>query len=473
MATTETPPDEGLRKNSISTRHLVFFVVAAAAPLTVLAGFGPLGYLVGGELVPIGYLIAGLVYATFAVGYTAMSRYIRNAGAFYAYVREGLGTILGSGAALVAYAGYTLGQIGFCAAAGLFASTALDDALGISVPWGVSAVVIGLGVGWLSYGQVNIGARVLSVLLIAEISILFVLAVAIIVQSPPDGYSFTAFDPSNWSMSVFGTLFVLTFIPFIGFEQTAVYSEEVKDPRRTVPAATYIAVAVLAFIYTFMSWVILMGIGPSNLVKVLSGDLSTVVFDVNTQYVGGVMTDLMQVLVVTSFIAGVLALQNAGSRYLFSMGRDRLLPTALGRANPRTGSPATAAVVQTVIVVVAIAGSAVAALDPYTEVVIWTNTPTLIAVLALQVLTSVAVIAYFSRVPNDEDLWHRLVAPALATLMIGGVLVLVCNKMGLLTGLGTGGNLLICLPLVVAFVVGVVRGAQLRDETVEPVEETA
>ncbi len=133
---TNAPPSTALRKNSISTRHLVFFVIAAAAPLTVLAGFLPFTLLVGRLNSPVGYLIGGLVCTLFTVGFIAMSRQVRDAGAFYAYIKTGLGDKIGSGAALVAYVGYTLGQIGFCAAAGLFASEALKQFVGSEIPWG-------------------------------------------------------------------------------------------------------------------------------------------------------------------------------------------------------------------------------------------------------------------------------------------------------------------------------------------------
>jgi amino acid transporter len=451
----------GLRAGSVRTGHLVFFVVAAAAPLTVLAGFAPLTFLVGGQTAPVGYLVAGLVYLLFAVGFTTISRHVRNTGAFYGYIRAGLGAVPGGAAALLAYAGYALGQIGFCAAAGLFASNLVELVTGAKVSWGICALVIALAVGALAYAKVEVGARVLAVLLVAEIGILFVLAGAILLKGAPDGLSLAGFNPGSWTLSALGPLFVLTFIVYIGFEQTAVYSEECDDPRTAVPRATYIAVVLLAVVYTFISWVILMGIGASNLEKVLSGDLSAVVFDVNTQYLGTAATDVLQVLIVTSFLAGVLALQNASSRYLFALGRDGLLPRALGGSHPRTGSPATAVVVQTVIVVAAIAAFALGGFDPYLQVVIWTNTPTLVAVLLLQIATSVAVVAFFGRNPRGESVWHRLVAPALSAVVLLAVLVLVCAKLSLLTALGVGGNLLIMLPLVVAAVVGAVRGASV------------
>lgn len=461
-ATPEVTTSRELRPASMSTSNLVFFVVAAAAPLTVLAGFLPVVLLLSGKIAPIGYLVAGVVYLLFAVGFTAMSRHVKDAGAFYAYIRVGLGEVVGSGSALVAYVGYTLGQIGFSAAAGLFASNALETFLGWSVHWGVCAVVLGIAVGVLSYCKVDIGARVLAVLLVAEMGILFLLALVIVAKGVPEGYSLDAFNPGNWDMSALGPLFVLTFIVYIGFEQTAIYSEEAKDPHRTVPRATFIAVGLLTVVYTFMSWIIVMAIGPSRLGGILEGDLTDVIFDVNTEFVGKLSTDVMQILLVTSFFAGVLALQNAGTRYLYSMAREGLVSEKFTHTSRKTGSPTVAAVTQATIAVVAIAIFALFKFDPYTQVVIWTNTPTLIAVLLLQIGTSLSAIVFFRKRVTDESPWHRWIAPATSAVLLSAVLGLVLVRLDLLTGLGALGNTLICIPLVIAFIFGAARGRQVR-----------
>src|SRR4051812_50134856 len=77
-------------------------VVAAAAPLTVMAGVAPLAILVGGVGAPVGYLAAGLVLTIFAGAFTRMTRFVRSGGAFYAYISTSLGRGWGLAAALLA-----------------------------------------------------------------------------------------------------------------------------------------------------------------------------------------------------------------------------------------------------------------------------------------------------------------------------------------------------------------------------------
>ena len=74
---------ERLEHGALGTGSIVFFVVAAAAPLTVMAGIAPLAIMIGGIGAPAGYLIAGAILTVFAVAFTTMSKYIHNAGAFY------------------------------------------------------------------------------------------------------------------------------------------------------------------------------------------------------------------------------------------------------------------------------------------------------------------------------------------------------------------------------------------------------
>ncbi|MET8872237.1 APC family permease [Nocardia sp. NPDC004604] len=456
------PASTELRSDVVGTTDLVFFVLSAAAPLTVMAGFAALGFLIAGQVAPAGYLIAGIVYVVFAVGFTAMSKHVRNSGAFYAYISRGIGPTIGAGSAMVAYLSYALGQIGFLAATGVFASEGIALLIGVSVPWQMTAVVLGSVVALLSYLKVDIGAKVLAVLLLTEVGVLFVLAIAVLIRGGHEGLSADSFNPAHLMTASIGALFAITFVVYIGFEQTAIYSEEARDAQRTVPRATYIAIVVLAVVYTFISWAILMAAGPSRLAALLAGDPAQLVFDLNTEYVGATMTSVMQVLIITSFFAGALALQNAGARYLFALGRDGVLPAWFSRTGARTKTPQSAGLVHTLVVVCTLIGFGLTSLDPYTQIVLWTNTPTLVGVMALEIAVCIAVIRYLRHAPGGETLWQRLIAPGLATILLVVVMALLMKNMPMLTGLGPVGNAIMLSPLAVGFAIGVGRALWLR-----------
>ena len=85
-----------LKKNAIGMWQIVFFVIAAAAPLTGMLGVIPVAIRLGnGAGVPGAFVAAGLILLVFSVGYAAMSRHVVNAGAFYAYLAQGLGRSFG------------------------------------------------------------------------------------------------------------------------------------------------------------------------------------------------------------------------------------------------------------------------------------------------------------------------------------------------------------------------------------------
>ena len=91
-------PDESLAKNRLGVIGIVFFVVAAAAPLVGMTGAVPVAIVLGnGAAAPGTYLVAGLVLLAFSVGYSAMSHQVTNTGAFFAYVGRGLGIVPGVG----------------------------------------------------------------------------------------------------------------------------------------------------------------------------------------------------------------------------------------------------------------------------------------------------------------------------------------------------------------------------------------
>src|SRR6476469_8268986 len=95
-------PTRQLRGN-LGVASIVFMVVAAAAPLGVIGGVVPLGIASGnGAGFPATFIAATIILLFFAVGFTAMTPHVEEAGAFFSYVRKSLGFPTGIGIALVA-----------------------------------------------------------------------------------------------------------------------------------------------------------------------------------------------------------------------------------------------------------------------------------------------------------------------------------------------------------------------------------
>src|SRR3954462_892995 len=103
VATTSAAESGGLQRRALGVPDLVFFIVAASAPLTAVAGGQAATYLVtGNKGIPFLFIPLAIILGVFAVGYAAMSHHVADAGAFYTYVTRRLGRIPGVAAAFVA-----------------------------------------------------------------------------------------------------------------------------------------------------------------------------------------------------------------------------------------------------------------------------------------------------------------------------------------------------------------------------------
>jgi amino acid transporter len=110
------------------------------------------------------------------------------------------------------------------------------------------------------------------------------------------------------------------------------------------------------------------------------------------------LSQAAQWLFLTSLFAAALAFHNCVWRYMFALGRENVLPAALGRTGgnniPKAASLAQSATALAVIVVYAVAGW-----QPMTQLFFWLGTTGGFGVLILLALTAVAIIAFFARDP--------------------------------------------------------------------------
>jgi amino acid transporter len=182
----------------------------------------------------------------------------------------------------------------------------------------------------------------------------------------------------------------------------------------------------------------------------------------------------MSWLVLSSLFAGLLAFQNSAARYFFAMGRAGVLPRALDRTN-RRGAPYIASMAASVVSLAVIVLFAVRGLDPVLNLFYWFSGLAVVAIVVVEALVCLAVIAFFRRTGDDRRLWHTLIAPALACagLLVG--LYLLMSRFGLLAGtvaegvdpaaqtwgLNLTGWVLVLLPFAV-LVFGIVLGALRR-----------
>jgi amino acid transporter len=456
------PATEHLKANALGATNIAFLVIAAAAPLTVMAGVAPLAILVGGLGAPVGYLGAGIVLTIFAVGFMAMTRHTGGAGAFYSYITLGLGRKWGMASGILAVVSYNALQIGVYGLLGQQIEDAVETLTGVHLPWWVFVFAAIIVVWQVGRRGVDVGARLLGVLLIAETAILALLVVAVLVQGGADGLSGASFTPSAvFSPGMFGVL-AFSFAAFMGFESTALYRPEARDPERTIPRATYAAVVFMGLFYALVVWAVIQAFGNEAVFAVAGADPATVFFVAIETYVGAWASDVMYILIVTSVLASQIAFHNAINRYTFTLARDGLLPAPLAHTHPRFGSPSTAGATQSILAAAIIAMFALAGADPYTDLLLIVNTPGILGILLLQAITSGAVVAYFVRRRHTIRARFSTACAAVATVLLAFAVVLLARHIDLLTGAGLTINLFLVAVVPVTLLLGWAGAAVLK-----------
>lgn len=413
---------------------IVLMVMAAAAPLSVLGGMVPLGLLIGNGIgLPTLFLLAGLVLIIFAFGFTHMTRFVPRSGAFFHYIAAGLSRPLGLAAAWVSIFAYFGVQIGLLAQIGSVLEETVGRLGGPDINWWVYSFVILAAIGYLGYRNIDLSTKVLGLLLVAEIGIVVVLSVVVLGTGGAEGLTLNTFGWDNVMSGspAIGLMFCMA--SFLGFESTAIYRDEARDPERTIPRATFAAVIIVGVFYGFASWMMIMAWGEGSVVAAAAANPVTLIVETASQYLGPTGVVILNVLLLTSVFAAILAFHNVIARYFHALGHGGLLPAGLGRAHPRHGSPYKASLTTTIIAVSVIVVCMLTGVSAM-QVLSWSTGDAALGVMALMALTSLSVVVFFRRTRLSTRVWQAMIAPAVAFLALGAIVVLLVLNYPMLVG---------------------------------------
>ena len=222
----------------------------------------------------------------------------------------------------------------------------------MELPWWAWALAALIVVGLLGVNRVDLNANVLAVLLVLE-------CIAVValrhrrVRPPRGGLAVAAsWSPSSLFVPGVGVVFAFGVAAFIGFESGAIYSEEVRNPRVTVARATFVAVGFTGLFYAVSAWAMVVTVGAADLQKQTAENGPGVVFAGLAEHWGDGVATLANVLFLTSVFAALLSFHNGVARYLFALGRERVLPAALSRVSTRSGGPVAGSLAQSALALV-------------------------------------------------------------------------------------------------------------------------
>ncbi|MGZ8696089.1 MAG: APC family permease [Gaiellaceae bacterium] len=431
-----------LHKHAVGLMGVLFLTVTGAAPISAMLFNTPISVGFGnGVGTPAGFLFATVVLTIFSVGYATMAGKITAAGGFYSFISHGLGRELGMGAAFASVVAYSVFEASLTGGFAYFANLKFAQH-GIHIRWfWLALAMVGL-IAVLTYFDVRLSARLLGLALIGEVIILLIMDIGIFSQG---GHHVTAsaLNPVNAFKGLpggggiaaggAGVGIFFAFWSWVGFEMAPNYAEESKDPKRIVPLSMYISVVGLGIFYVITSWAALSGYHSVNeAAKVAQNDSANFFFIPTKEFLGGGVRDVMSYLIITGSFACGMAFHNTAARYFYSLGRERVLPSVLGRTHHKWKSPHVATLTQSAIAAFIVllfaifTGTHDPASQAYLQLYGLMAVMGVIIILSVQAVVSIAIWNYF-RVnhPEEQHWWKTMLAPAISFVAQAIVLALL------------------------------------------------
>ncbi|GAB3001379.1 APC family permease [Streptomyces pseudoechinosporeus] len=451
-------------RGNLGIFHLFFSVMAWNAPLVIVVGVIPIMLVVGtGIGTPIAFITAGLIIGAFAVGFTRMARVLPNPGAFYSYITAGLGRAVGLGSGLMALVGYFCAYTGTFSFGGVVLNSLIHNTFhGPDLPWWVLGTLFWAAAGLLGYLRLDLSAKVLAVFLAGEVAVVVVYDVLVLAKGGASGLSAAPFETGNWFQGSFGIALLFGLGMYGGFEITALFRDEVRNPARTVPRATYAVIIFAMVFYSLTAWLYINALGVDQAVAAAGENPTGSIEGTMQQFGGKLLLDSATVLVNTSTFAVVLAGHNIVSRYVFNLSADRILPKGLSGVHAKFGSPHTASMAVSIAALGVNIPVIVLDVDPVQFYAAALGITSLVLVLAI-LLTNIAVPVYMRKHGGDLfSVWATVVCPLIAGVgLVTGVVMAVTNFELLIGGSTVLANTLL-LFIAAVFVGGVVLAIVYR-----------
>jgi amino acid transporter len=330
-----------LKSGQLGTADVTASTVANIGPgIDFYFGFGVIA-VTAGVAAPLTILAATVAVGLLAFTVAEFTRAEPSAGSFITYVDTALGARAGAATALLVAVGYTVAITAvFTMSGGLMAMT-----LARYTPWhpwwGPISVVLTAGGIWLTARGVKLSTTAVRAAVAVQVAIMVAVCLLVLVGQR----AHLSGIPFSWAHLTGGLAglsagFPLALFMFIGWENGPALAEETRDPRRTIPRALYISVAIAAALLIFFAYATITGFRYD----VSSIGRSSVPFlTVADHYLGGAAV-LAWIAGIVSVLATLVAGADSQSHMLFDAGRTGLLPARLGQVRPRSGTPVNALV---------------------------------------------------------------------------------------------------------------------------------
>jgi amino acid transporter len=295
-------------------------------------GFG-LIVITAGIGAPLTIVAAVIAIALLGNTLSQFSRAQPSTGGFITFVGKSFGGTSAVTTALLCGAGYIIAISSVLVVSGWFLGYTLSYYLGWNIPWILLSVLLTAGAVVMMLRGVGVSTRLAGFFFGFEMLVLVVVSVVLLVKN--GGHlSAAPFEPHNITHGFTGLAagFPLAIYLFIGWENSAALAEETGNPRRNVPRAVFLSIALMGVSYLLFAYATVTGFGYSEarltspdvlvpFITVAHGALASLAF---FAYLAGL----------TSTLGVLIAAVNSQARLIFNAGREGLLPRWIGKVEP-------------------------------------------------------------------------------------------------------------------------------------------
>ena len=415
-----------LKRNALGLPQAMAMSLAFISP-TIGVIF--ISALIGGQAgasSPFAFILGTMGIALMALTLSEFAKRVTSAGGFYKFVTLAFGSHAGFVVGVVLLFAYVLQSPLNINLFGGFVGDALRTDFGIMIPWWILMVGVVVLVGILAWYSVHTSMTFDIAFLIAEVSVVAILLLLIIFKGGDSGQVPAAFTPNESPQGYggIGKAFVFIVFAFFGFESCLTVAEECRNPRRNLPVALVGSVILAGLWFTFAMYAVVVGYGPSHM-DTLAGATAPL-HDLAVRYIGGWYSNLVDLAAISAIVAVLLAIHTANFRVLYSLGRDGLLPRALGRTHPRHKTPHVAIIVYSIgtLVVGIVAGVSWGPMSAFGNIGYLSS----LAMLPVFIVTNLALPVFIRRqYPKEFSMVLHLVSPVASILIFAAAIWLSVN----------------------------------------------
>ncbi|MDI2591758.1 APC family permease [Pseudomonas sp. 681] len=335
-------------QRTLSLGSVVLFGIAYMTPIIVLGTFGILAQSTAG-MVPAAYLAALVAMFFTAMSYGRMASAFPVAGSAYSYVRKAISPKLG----FIAGWAVLLDYLFLPMAIWLIGAAYLNSAFPAVPQWIWVLAFIGI-TSAINIVGLKLANGINALLMLVQFLVLIAFVVLCVHYIGGDAstplWTVKPFFNGDMQMPLIMSGAAIACYSFLGFDAVSTLTEETRDPRRTIPRAIMLITLIGGMIFVGVSYFVQIA-HPSFQFD----NVDSAAYEIARNIGGDLFVSIFLIGLIVGQFASGLSAQASGSRLLFAMGRDGVLPTSFfGTLHERFGTPVNSILLCAVVALLAL-----------------------------------------------------------------------------------------------------------------------